>query len=132
MDRWNDKDLETLFRRMREEEVQFSPGFAKMWDDGVRTRSRQRLRSFVATIFLTAACVAAVVWGMLPTASESDRIADDSRLDSIDFETFSAVVVEQFRDPLAVAWRSPTNYLLKPEVDRPVSRVWWDSEPVTN
>ena len=132
MNHWDDEQLETLFQRMREEELPIRPEFVKMWHAGCRARSRQRRRTMVASMALIAALAIAFILRVLPTRREIGRVMVNVRPAAVDLEVFSSVVVEQFRDSPAVAWRSPTDFLLEPAVDGPVSLVWWNYEPVTN
>jgi hypothetical protein len=132
MDRWDDEHLEILFERMRKEERQFRPEFTNMWHDGPHALPRQRLRTIAVSIAPTAALVTTLILGLFVMPQESERVTGNARIDSIDFEVFSALVVEEFRNSSAVAWRSPTDYLLEPTTDRLVSVARWNYESVTN
>ncbi|MEX2169149.1 MAG: hypothetical protein WD851_07550 [Pirellulales bacterium] len=85
-----------------------------------------------AALSLAAAMVMVVMLVLSPRPTETERLVDGSRLEPIHFDMLSALLTERFRDPSIVAWSSPTDYLLKPELNPQFSLSRLEFQPLTN
>src|SRR5438045_3272747 len=119
-----DETTRKLFQQMREDDERHTPSFALDWKAAQSRRKEPRRRraawplaTGAAAVSLAAAVVLMVVLKLPPRPAAIDPLVDGRRLEAFDMDGMSRLLVEQFRDPSAMSWRYPTDYLLKPELN---------------
>jgi hypothetical protein len=127
--------IRELFQILREEDERNAPSFTHDWNVAMSHLDKRRLRRttqrLAAAAALTLAVTMAIVITLLPRPKSTIRLDDAGRLEWMQFDIMSDQFTDRFRDPSIVAWRSPTDYLLRPNLNPEFSFSRLEFEPFT-